>query len=88
MQMRRVAFVFVVLVAASIAFEPLIHTHPLSKASAVPCAVCVNAVGRLTALQPAPPAPVAIVTTLPALTVATIVPRATMALASRAPPAA
>ena len=88
MQMRRVAFVFVLLVAASIAFEPLIHTHPLSQTSPAPCAVCVSSVGRLTALQPAPAAPVAIVTTVPALPVATIVPRAAMPLASRAPPAA
>ena len=86
--MRRLAFVFVVLVAASIAFEPLIHTHPLSQKSPVPCAVCVSSVGRLTALERTPTAPVAIVTTVPALPVATIIHGAELPLASRAPPAA
>ncbi len=85
--MRRVAFLFVVLVAAAIAFEPLIHTHPLSQTSNAPCAVCVGSVGRLTALGPTPAAPLTQVTAIPALPVAATVHRAAIALASRAPPA-
>lgn len=86
--MRRAGIVFIVLVAAAIALEPLIHTHPLTQSSSTPCAVCVTAVGRLTALNPAPAAPLTIVAAVPVLRVASIIQRAALPLASRAPPAA
>lgn len=85
--MRRAAFVFVVLIAATIALEPLIHTHPLSQTSNAPCAVCVGFVGRLTSLEPAPAAPLTIVAAVSLLPVASIIHRTTLPLASRAPPA-
>jgi hypothetical protein len=86
-RVRRAGFVFIVLVAAAIALEPLIHTHPLTQSSSTPCAVCVTAVGRLTALSPAPAAPLTIVASVPVLRVASIIHRTTLPLASRAPPA-
>ena len=88
MPMRRAVYVFVLLVAAAIAVEPLIHTHPLTRTSNAPCAVCVGSVGPLAALQPVPAAPVNHVTMIASLPVAAIVHRAAMPRASRAPPAA
>lgn len=88
MTMRRTVLVFVLLVAAAIAVEPIIHTHPLTQSSNAPCAVCVASVGPLTALNPTPAAPFAHVGTISSRPVAAIVQRAAMPLASRAPPAA
>ena len=62
MRMRRVGLVLVLLVAAAIAVEPLIHTHPLTQTNAAPCVVCVSSVGPLTSLAPAPAAPLTVVT--------------------------
>jgi hypothetical protein len=87
-QMRRAAFVFVVLIAATIALEPLIHTHPLSQTSTASCAVCVSSIGSLPSLNLAPAAPLTIVAAVPVLRVASIIQRAALPLASRAPPAA
>ena len=87
-RVRRAAFIFVVLIAATIALEPLIHTHPLSQKSNAPCAVCVGSVGRLTSLDPAPAAPLTFVATLPTPPAAAIIHRTALPLASRAPPAA
>ncbi len=86
--MRRVGLLFVLLIAASIACEPLIHTHPLSQITPSPCAVCVNAVGRLTPLSAAPIAPLVLVAMLVTLFVPATIRRTYEPLASRAPPAA
>ena len=87
--MRRAGFVLIVLVAAAIALEPLIHTHPLTQSwRGAPCAVCVTAVGPLTSLNPAPAAPLTIVTAVPLPPVAAIIQRSAIPLPSRAPPAA
>lgn len=88
MPMRRGVLVFVLLIAAAIAVEPLIHTHPLTQTPNAPCAVCVGSVGRLAALQATPAAPITHVSTIASLPAAAIVYRAAMPLASRAPPAA
>ena len=88
MPMRRAVYVFVLLVAAAIAVEPLIHTHPLTQTSNAPCAVCVASVGSLTAFNPAPVAPSTHVTTIASLPDVAIINRAAIPLASRAPPAA
>src|SRR6476661_3174538 len=73
MPMRRAVLVFVLLVAAAIAVEPLIHTHPLTQTSNAPCAVCVASVGSLTVLNPVPAAPLTQVTTIAATPAAAII---------------
>ena len=88
MPMRRAVLVFVLLVAAAIAVEPLIHTHPLTQSSNAPCAVCVASVGSLTVLNPVPSAPLTHIGTIGSRPVAAIIHRSAMPLASRAPPAA
>jgi hypothetical protein len=86
--MRRTAFVFVLLIAAAIASEPLLHTHPLSQTSSVPCAVCVNVVGPVTSLAPAAISPLVVVCAVAPVVVSTIVRHPGSPLASRAPPVA
>jgi hypothetical protein len=87
--MRRAAFLLIVLVAAAVAFEPLIHTHPLMQtASATQCAVCVNAHARVTTLAPAPISPLAIVDDVAPVRVLAECASLRTPLASRAPPAA
>jgi hypothetical protein len=86
LSMRRAVLVFVLLIAASIAAEPLIHTHPLSQSSNTPCAVCVGAVARIAAPAPATVAPVAVAFTLTATVLAPVLHRSAAPLPSRAPP--
>jgi hypothetical protein len=87
--MRRAAFLLIVLVAAAVAFEPLIHTHPLKQStSASQCAVCVNAHARVTTLAPAPISPLAIVGEVAVIRVTAECISLRTPLASRAPPAA
>jgi len=81
-----VEFVFVMLIAAAIAFEPIIHTHPLSQTSQSSCAVCVSVVGPATPLAQAPSAPHVVVSIVAAPCVIAIVQPAAVPLASRAPP--
>ena len=88
MSMRRAGLLFVVLIAAAIAFEPLIHTHPLSQTSGSPCAVCVSTAGRVTPLTPAPIAPLFAVSVVAVFVASATIRRAYQPLASRAPPAA
>ena len=87
--MRRSLIVFVLLVAAAIALEPVVHTHPLTQnASATQCALCVNAHAGVTVLQPAVSSPLVVVGRVAAMhPIAEAVP-APVQLASRAPPAA
>ena len=86
--MRRTILAVVFLVAASVALEPLLHTHPLSQSSPIPCAVCVSAVGRITAPAPAPAAPQLVAFTLRTPAQSVIVTNFAGPRASRAPPAA
>jgi hypothetical protein len=86
--MRRAVFGFVLLIAVSIAGEPLLHTHPLSQTSPVPCAVCVSAVGRITAPAPAAVAPLIVVFLVTTVVPTTFVSHSAAPRASRAPPAA
>ena len=86
--MRRTLLVFVLVMAASIALEPVIHTHPLTQNALSQCAVCVNAHASVTTLTPVPISPLVMVgevavTPLPASPASIL-----MTLASRAPPAA
>ena len=88
MPMRRTGFAFVLLIAAAIACEPLIHTHAVTQTSHSPCAVCVGFVahdGSVAHVTIAPPVVVGAVTPL---VTAPAVSDAYTSLASRAPPAA
>jgi hypothetical protein len=86
--MRRGILVFVLLVAAAVAVEPLIHTHPLSQTSNGPCAICVTSVGRLTSLTVTAASPLVAVSTVVAITATCASKPAAGPLSSRAPPAA
>ncbi len=86
--MRRAALVFVVLVAAAVAFEPLIHTHPISQSTSVPCAICVGAVAHVTSPRLSVASPLVIVAAVAPLAVSPTVNRAEAPRVSRAPPAA
>lgn len=87
--MRRMLLVFVLIVGAAVALEPVIHTHPLTQSSSsAQCAVCVNAHARVTALSPAPPSPLVIVGEVSAQHLPAQPSSLTTILASRAPPAA
>jgi hypothetical protein len=86
--MRRAAFVFVVLVAAAVAFEPLIHTHPISQSTSVPCVICVSAVARVIGPTTLAVSPLVVVAAVAPIAVSPTVKRAEAPRASRAPPAA
>ncbi len=87
--MRRTLIVFVLLVAAAIALEPVIHTHPLRQnASETQCALCVNAHASVTTLKPAPMSPLVVVGLAPVVSLTAQAPSLQTRLASRAPPAA
>jgi hypothetical protein len=86
--LRRATLVFVLLTAAAIAVEPLIHTHPLSQASSSPCAVCVSAIGRVTHLAPAATSPLVVLCAVAPVVVFVAIRRDATSLPSRAPPAA
>jgi hypothetical protein len=76
----------IVLLAVFAAAEPLLHSHPLAGASA-PCAACSSEARILTA-PPALVAPAATVFTLASARITAPPLRASLALPSRAPPAA
>ncbi len=87
--MRRALLAFVLLVATSVAVEPLIHTHPLTQTSSQnSCAVCVNAVARMTSLAPVASALQAVVAILTIAATPGAIHGAATPLAPRAPPAA
>ncbi len=88
LMLRRTLLVFVLLAAATMAFEPVIHTHPLTQDSSSQCAVCVNAHASLTTLVPATTSPLVNVGAVPLVVVPIPVQCADTPLASRAPPAA
>jgi hypothetical protein len=81
---------FVLLLAALIAVEPLLHQHPLEQNSipASACAVCATGVGQLPVIVPAVAAPQIVVYTLISASVPLRTINATPSLPSRAPPAA
>ncbi|HSP16072.1 MAG TPA: hypothetical protein VLV78_15105 [Thermoanaerobaculia bacterium] len=87
--MRRTLQVLVLLVAAAIAVEPLVHTHPLTqRSSSNQCAVCVNAHARVTTLAPTPISPLVIVGEVAAVRLPAQAAALQTPPASRAPPAA
>ncbi len=87
--MRRTLLVFVLLAAAAVALEPVIHTHPLTRdASAMQCALCVNANASVTTLKPVPLSPLVVLGVVATVPVTSQAPSLQTRLASRAPPAA
>lgn len=87
-QMLRRFSTFVLIVAALIAVEPLLHSHPLEQ-TRIPssCAVCVTGVAPLPSVTSAPAAPQVVVYTLAATTVTLVAVTVEAAIPSRAPPA-
>lgn len=87
--MRRMLVIFVLILGAAVALEPVIHTHPLTQSSSsTQCAVCVNAHARVTALAPAPASPLVLVGEVSTPLLPAQPASVATALASRAPPAA
>jgi hypothetical protein len=84
---------FAFLIAAFVAAEPLLHTHPLRRdsanaASSSSCAICAAHIGRLPIPVPTIAAPQVIVYTVVAPIVITITVLNFSPRTSRAPPAA
>lgn len=79
--------IFVVVVAALIAAEPLVHNHPLQQ-NAIPdaCAICATGVAPLPSTIPAVSAPQVVAYTIAAVAVAAVIRGASISLPPRAPP--
>jgi hypothetical protein len=84
--------VFMLVFAALLAAEPLLHNHPLgqiqdgSSSSAATCAICATGVGRLPIIASAVTAPRLVVYSLSVAPVSVIAVAFALPLASRAPP--
>ncbi len=85
--MRRMVLVLVLLAAAAVAMEPVIHTHPLTEGASGKCAVCVNAHASVTALVPAAISPLTLVGEVPVVRLVAVSAHLPKSLTSRAPPA-
>jgi hypothetical protein len=77
----------ILIVAALLAAEPLLHSHPLQQ-NTLPgaCAVCATGVGRLPHIASYPVAPQIVVYTLASVTVTVVIVNVPLSLTSRAPP--
>ena len=77
----------ILILAALIVAEPLLHSHPLQQNS-IPntCPVCATGVGRLPSVAPSIAAPCLIAYTLIALTVNAVIVPVILSVPSRAPP--
>jgi hypothetical protein len=84
---RRFSYCLVI-VAALLVAEPLLHNHPLQQNN-IPnaCAICATGVSPMPVIAPSVAAPVIVVYTLAAAPVTTVTDAAAIAIASRAPPA-
>ena len=80
--------IFVLVVAALIAAEPLLHNHPLLQQNAIPdaCAICATGVAPLPSAMPAVCAPQVVVYTIVTVVVAAVIHGDSIALTPRAPP--
>jgi hypothetical protein len=79
---------FVLIVAALIAVEPLLHNHPLQQKDIPhPCAVCATGIAPLPSATPTIAAPQIIVYAITALAVTFVTTGTSLTLAPRAPPA-
>ena len=88
LQMLRRFSAFVLILAALLAVEPLLHHHPLEQDS-IPsaCAICATGVSKLPAIVPVVSAPQIVVYTLTAAAVVMPGDAIEIAIPSRAPPA-
>ena len=92
--MARRRLVFVLLIVAFIATEPVVHTHPLVSSSingcVTPniCAACSVRAERVATPAPAPAPPETVLYSLLAATVPVVTADVCLEFASRAPPAA
>jgi hypothetical protein len=98
MRMRRGLFVLVLLLAAILAVEPAVHTHPITSGTAegdcvsaqtlIRCSLCATATTRVLFAPPELIAPVAI-SVAPVTLIARVAPQTVVIpLPARAPPAA
>lgn len=89
LRMRRTLCALVILAAALIAVEPVVHTHPLTQSdAAAQCALCVNAHAGVTTLKPASVSPLVMVGSIVIASSPVDSAASDLALPSRAPPAA
>ncbi len=84
--------IFILVFAALLAAEPLLHNHPLRPigdraTSGATCAVCAAGGGRLPIIAAAVAAPRAIIFTIVVAPVTMVAIPVTLSLTSRAPPA-
>jgi hypothetical protein len=87
--MRRIQILALLLLAAIVAAEPLLHEHPLLQSQeATVCAACAAATAQLAVHTPTLVAPLAVAYQLVAVSVTGHSFDAPLPLASRAPPTA
>lgn len=97
--MRRNVALLIVVIAAAIALEPVLHTHPLishgspdihslSASTSLPCAVCTTSTDRVTLAPQVTEAPLAAESDVAEGALSRVALPDRSSLASRAPPAA
>lgn len=89
--MLRRSALFVLLFAALLAIEPVLHSHSLHHASSNPsdsCAICAAGTARLPIVTPSVAAPQTVAYTVTVTPIRIISVDFALALSSRAPPAA
>jgi hypothetical protein len=86
LMLRRLSM-FVLVVAALIAAEPLLHNHPLQQ-NAIPdaCAICATGVAPLPSAMPAVSAPQLVAYTIVTVAAPAVIRGASISLPPRAPP--
>jgi len=80
--------ILVLVVAALVAAEPVLHNHPLQQ-TGIPdaCAICATGVAPLPSAMPALSAPQVVVYTIVTVSVPAVISADSITLAPRAPPA-
>jgi hypothetical protein len=80
--------VFVLVVAALIAAEPLLHNHPLLQQNAIPdaCVICATGVAPLPSAVPTVCAPQVVAYTIATVVVTAVIHGDSISLPPRAPP--
>jgi len=89
--MLRRSALFVLIFAALLAIEPVLHSHSLQHASSNPsdsCAICAAGTARLPIVAPTVVAPQTVAYTVTATPISIVTVDVAIALSSRAPPAA
>ena len=86
--MRRIRILALLVLAAIVAAEPLLHEHPIQSNEATVCAACAAGTAQLAVHAPTLVAPLAVAYQLVAVSVTGRSFDAPVLLASRAPPTA